>query len=86
MCHAVDTEHKGAGDSSVLYIAATPSTEDNIQYIESQRDAFLGDYVPPDFQAADRLYSLEAKYKGYQGQDAIVSPEGRNALRLGVNA
>ncbi|QKX60558.1 uncharacterized protein TRUGW13939_07703 [Talaromyces rugulosus] len=86
MCHAVDTEHKGAGDSSVLYIAATPSTEDNIQYIDSQRDAFLGDNAPPDFQAADRVYSPEAKYKGYQGQDAIVSPEGRNALRLGVNA
>ena len=82
MCHAVDTEHKGEGDSSVLYIAATPSTEENIQYIHAQREAFLEGYVPPDFQAKERIYSLEPKYKGYQGQAGIVSPEGRNALRL----
>lgn len=84
MCHAVDTEHKGQGDSSVLYIAATPSTEENIQYIDSQLKAFLGGYFPPDFSAEDRVYSLEPKYKGWKGQAGIVSPEGREAMRLDV--
>jgi hypothetical protein len=84
MCHAVDTEHKGQGDSSVLYIAATPSTDENIQYIDSQLEAFLHGNFPPDFRAEDRVHSLEPKYKGWKGQAGIVSPEGRKAMRLDV--
>ncbi|OKL62045.1 hypothetical protein UA08_02405 [Talaromyces atroroseus] len=86
MCHAVDTEHKGTGDSAVLYIAATPSTEDNIRYIDSQLEAFRDGYFPPDFRADGRVHSLEQKYKGWLGEAGIISPEGRSAMRLDVEA
>ncbi|EGE81559.1 DUF1479 domain-containing protein [Blastomyces dermatitidis ATCC 18188] len=50
--HSVDKEHRGKGDSSVLYIPATPLCEMNARYLEKQRQAALI-YSPPwDFPNA----------------------------------
>jgi hypothetical protein len=47
--HAVDEIHKGAGDSSLLYIPACPLTERNARYLVRQRKAFLEGTPGPDF-------------------------------------
>ncbi|KAL1846025.1 hypothetical protein VTK73DRAFT_376 [Phialemonium thermophilum] len=47
--HAVDQVHKGTGDSSVLYISVCPLTEQNAQYVASQRSAFREGTPAPDF-------------------------------------
>ncbi|CZR50815.1 related to DUF1479 domain protein [Phialocephala subalpina] len=39
--HAVDKEHTGKGDSSVIYIGVNPTTEANAKYLLSQRENFL---------------------------------------------
>lgn len=50
--HSVDKEHRGKGDSSVLYIPATPLCEMNAQYLQKQKEAALA-YSPPwDFPGA----------------------------------
>lgn len=50
--HSVDKEHRGKGDSSVLYIPATPLCEMNAKYLQKQREAALA-YSPPfDFPGA----------------------------------
>ena len=84
MCHAVDTEHNGEFDSSVLYIAATPSTEGNVKYIEAQLDNFLEGRIPPDFQAPGRATTKETDFHGYKGQSGIISAEGRRAMGIPV--
>jgi len=47
--HAVDKEHKGTTDSSVMYIPACPMTEANVRYLKRQREAFLNGTPGPDF-------------------------------------
>ncbi|KAK6073823.1 hypothetical protein SCUP515_06745 [Seiridium cupressi] len=47
--HAVDKTHKGASDSSVLYIPVCPLTELNAKYAAKQRQAFLDGTPGPDF-------------------------------------
>ncbi|RFU34816.1 hypothetical protein B7463_g1566, partial [Scytalidium lignicola] len=47
--HAVDKDHKGKGDSSVMYIPACPLTEGNARYLVRQREAFLRGAPGPDF-------------------------------------
>ncbi|KAI1945431.1 hypothetical protein LOZ12_005278 [Ophidiomyces ophidiicola] len=50
--HSVDKEHRGKGDSSVLYIPAAPLCEMNAEYLKKQREAALA-YSPPwDFPDA----------------------------------
>lgn len=41
--------HQGETDSSVLYIPVCPVTEQNAQYLERQRRAFLNGTPGPDF-------------------------------------
>jgi Protein of unknown function (DUF1479) len=41
MCDAVEIDHHGDHDASVVYIAATPSTVENTRYIKKQLKAFL---------------------------------------------
>ena len=45
----MDTSHRGQGDSSVLYIPATPLTVDNAKYIATQREQFFRGVPAPDF-------------------------------------
>jgi hypothetical protein len=50
--HAVDKNHNGTGDSTVLYIPATPLTEQNAEYLARQRTNFV--------QGKCKYYSLDA--------------------------
>ncbi|KAI3392166.1 hypothetical protein diail_6114 [Diaporthe ilicicola] len=47
--HAVDFEHKGKGDSSVLYIPVCPITDINAKYVSKARDAWRNGTPGPDF-------------------------------------
>ncbi|KAJ5995079.1 hypothetical protein N7481_002056 [Penicillium waksmanii] len=80
MLHSVDKEHRGAGDSSVLYIPATPLCDMNIDYLKKQRQAAL-DYSPPwDFPGAGG-----AGERGFNGalQWSSLNAEGQRAMGLG---
>jgi hypothetical protein len=76
MIHAVEQKHEGEYDSSVMYIAATPSTPENIRYIKQQFRDFKDGVPPEDFkQGTD-----ETKFKGYLGETGILNGElGRKA-------
>jgi hypothetical protein len=50
--HAVDKEHRGRGDSSVLYIPACAMTRPNVEFIKKQREAALAYSPPQDFPGA----------------------------------
>jgi hypothetical protein len=68
MCHAVDPEHNGSGDASVVYVAACPSTETNKKYIKSQLEAALAGKPPPDCVLSTDLDETTLKgYKGFGG-------------------
>ncbi|KAL4925169.1 uncharacterized protein BDV17DRAFT_284146 [Aspergillus undulatus] len=78
--HSVDKEHRGKGDSSVLYIPATPMCDMNVDYLLKQRKAALA-YSPPwDFPGAGG--SGEIGFKGALDWNSI-SPEGQRAMGLG---
>jgi hypothetical protein len=47
--HAVDAQHSGDEDSSVLYIPVCPLTEDNVRYLHRQRATFLEGLPSCDF-------------------------------------
>ncbi|KAI5209549.1 DUF1479-domain-containing protein [Aureobasidium subglaciale] len=74
--HAVDKEHKGTADSSVLYIPACPLTVQNAEFLARQRQAFLAGLPCPDFQGAigeaDHVGrpGVEEVEKASQGKDA----------------
>ncbi|KAK4934664.1 hypothetical protein LTR10_024128 [Elasticomyces elasticus] len=80
MIHAVDKEHRGKGDSSVLYIPACAMTKSNIEFLNRQRISALRYSPPPDFPGA-----------GGNGEvgftDAVnwndVGKEGKRAMGLG---
>ncbi|KAI5777083.1 DUF1479 domain protein [Geopyxis carbonaria] len=79
--HAVETEHRGAGDSSVLYIPATPLCESNAAYLAWQREAAERGTPAPDFPGAGG----EQGEKGFRG--AVdweeLGEEGRRAMGMG---
>ena len=76
MIHAVEPKHEGENDSSVIYIAATPSTPENMRYMKQQLQDFRNGVPPEDFkQGTD-----ETKFKGYLGEEGILNGEaGRKA-------
>lgn len=78
MCHAVEVDHFGDHEASVVYIAATPSTDVNKEYIAQQLEAFLAGRPPKDFNKPD--LASESGFVGYKGESAILSPEGRTAM------
>lgn len=47
--HAVDFEHTGTSDSSVLYIPICPVTEINGEYVRRMREAWRAGTPGPDF-------------------------------------
>lgn len=78
--HSVDKEHRGKGDSSVLYIPATPMCDMNVDYLLKQRKAAL-EYSPPwDFPGAGG--PGESGFKGGLDWNS-VRPEGQRAMGLG---
>ncbi|XRM38417.1 hypothetical protein ABZX51_001836 [Aspergillus tubingensis] len=78
--HSVDKEHRGKGDSSVLYIPATPMCEMNVNYLLKQRQAALA-YSPPwDFPGAGGPGEI-----GFQGalDWSSIDAEGLRAMGMG---
>jgi len=63
MCHAVDAEHIGTEDASVTYIAATPTTLINKEYMRRQYARMVEGLPPPDFDGG----SDETKLEGFEG-------------------
>ncbi|KAJ6024937.1 Protein of unknown function DUF1479 [Penicillium herquei] len=78
--HSVDKEHRGTGDSSVMYIPATPLCDMNVAYLLKQREAALT-YSPPwDFPGAGGLGE-----RGFEGalEWSSINAEGQRAMGLG---
>lgn len=80
MIHAVETEHSGQEDASVVYIAATPTTPTNVRYIKSQLQSYLAGGPPEDFPAGID----ESKLYGYLGDKGFSSAEARKAMGFGL--
>ncbi|EEP78914.1 conserved hypothetical protein [Uncinocarpus reesii 1704] len=78
--HSVEKEHRGQGDSSVLYIPAVPLCESNAEYLRKQRAAALA-YSPPwDFPNAGGLG--EFGFNGVVDWPALTD-EGLQAMGMG---
>jgi hypothetical protein len=75
--HAVENEHKGAGYSNVMYIAATVGCEKNSAYLAKQAPAFLAGKTPPDFAPDD----FEVDFVG-RATEADLTALGRSQLGL----
>ena len=69
MCHAVEIEHKGEDDASVIYVGAAPTTPDNVLYVKDQWERFKKGVPPRDFEHGND----ESKFKGYLGEVGILS-------------
>ncbi|PFH46582.1 hypothetical protein AMATHDRAFT_69546 [Amanita thiersii Skay4041] len=88
--HAVESQHKGTTDSSVLYIPAVPLTLNNASYLHDQRLNFEAGLPAPDFPGgkgesqcigraiADDVKSAEAR-RMFGFEPLVVSPTGGNA-------
>jgi len=59
-----------------MYIAAVPSTPQNIAYIIRQRDAFVQGKTPPDYGKD----GSEAWVKGVGTEKDVVDPVSRRAM------
>ncbi|KAK9455941.1 hypothetical protein V1511DRAFT_499108 [Dipodascopsis uninucleata] len=79
--HAVDKEHKGKEDSSVLYIPAVPLTKPNAQYLVRQRAAFQSLSPPPDFPDAGGVG--ESKFVGHGTEEDFMCEAGLQAAGFG---
>lgn len=79
--HAVDKEHRGSGDSSVLYIPACAMTPPNIEFLKQQRQAALAYSPPRDFPGAGGPGEL-----GFDGAVnwAQIPMDGLRAMGLGT--
>ncbi|KAL1876656.1 hypothetical protein Plec18167_005063 [Paecilomyces lecythidis] len=79
--HSVDREHRGAGDSSVMYIPATPLCEMNVEYLLRQREAALAYSPAPDFPGAGGPGE-----SGFQGAVdwSLLNPDGLRAMGMGT--
>ncbi len=73
--HAVEDEHRGAGYSNVMYIAAAPGCAKNDAYLKRQWPAFLSGESPPDFPADH----FETGFSG-RAVEADLSAAGRQQL------
>lgn len=78
--HAVDAEHRGKGDSSVLYIPACAMTKRNVEFMQKQRMTALSYSPPPDFPGAGG--SGEVGFEGAVKWDE-VDEDGLRAMGLG---
>ncbi|KAH9847534.1 DUF1479-domain-containing protein [Lenzites betulinus] len=74
--HAVEQEHVGKADSTVMYIPAVPYTPTNAAYVQKQRESFLQGVAPPDFPATKG----EAHCAGVGKAEDIDNPAGKRAM------
>ena len=78
--HAVEVEHHGEQDASVAYIAATPSTEVNKEYIRRQLEDFRAGRAPEDFRGKRKRNGFEPGFAGWVGEEGIIGMEGKKAM------
>jgi len=78
--HSVDPQHRGRGDSSVLYIPACAMTRSNIEFLNKQRMSALRYSPPPDFPGAGG--DGEVGFHKAVDWDQ-VGEEGKRAMGLG---
>ncbi len=71
MCHAVDPEHQGQVEASVAYIAATPTTPNNKEYMRKQYDRMACGLAPPDYLADAVDESKLAGFQGFVGKEKL---------------
>ena len=78
--HAVESEHRGQGDSSVFYIPSVPLTKHNVEYMVRQRESFttLGGVPAPDFPGGDG----ERQFVGKGSVNDFLSDEGLRAMGI----
>lgn len=75
MIHSVESEHKGTGPSSVLYIPAVPLTPTTVEYIRDQRPFFEAGLPAPDFPGGVG----ESQHQGRGTEGVILTAEGKSA-------
>ncbi|KAF8131806.1 hypothetical protein EV363DRAFT_1164253 [Boletus edulis] len=73
--HAVEGEHMGKEDSSVLYIPAAPLCVKNASYLRSQRANFVHGLPAPDFPGGEG----ESRFLDRATPQDITSQQGRQA-------
>ena len=78
--HAVDQEHRGTSDSSVMYIPAVAMTRSNVEFLARQRKAALAYSPPPDFPGAGGLGEISFAGKV---DWSTVGKDGLRAMGLG---
>lgn len=71
MCHAVDAEHIGTEDASVAYIAATPTTKINKEYMRRQYEFMVKGLSPPDFGSGAIDESIMEGFQGFSANPAL---------------
>ncbi|TIC64062.1 DUF1479-domain-containing protein [Wallemia mellicola] len=76
--HAVESEHQGKGDSSVLYIPAIPLTVKNAHYLRDQVSRFKQGLPPSDFPGGEG----ESQFIGRQKAEDIEAGPSRQLLGL----
>ncbi|THH21281.1 hypothetical protein EW146_g264 [Bondarzewia mesenterica] len=74
--HAVEGEHTGKNDSSVLYIPAVPLTVHNADYLRDQRNNFIRGLPAPDFPGGEG----ESQFINRGAFQDIASVEGKRML------
>ncbi|KAI4102957.1 MAG: hypothetical protein L6R37_004107 [Teloschistes peruensis] len=80
--HAVDKVHRGASDSSVMYIPACPLTEANAEYLARQRETFAEGLPAPDFPSSSEG---ESQHRGRLTPEYVmknISLEAQRAMGL----
>ncbi|EFX04933.1 duf1479 domain containing protein [Grosmannia clavigera kw1407] len=77
VCHAVEPEHIGPTNASVVYVPACPTTAINKAYVKRQLAATTNGQVPPDYMRGNDLD--ETKLKGYVGHGGL-SEEAKAAF------
>ncbi|KAK2467413.1 hypothetical protein APHAL10511_000648 [Amanita phalloides] len=89
--HAVEGQHRGTSDSSVLYIPAVPLTVDNARYLRQQRENFIAGLPAPDFPGGkgesecinrattDNLTTSQAR-RMLGVEPFVASPDGENKV------
>ncbi|KAF9817058.1 hypothetical protein IEO21_03640 [Rhodonia placenta] len=76
--HAVEDEHNGEGDSSVLYIPAVPLTYRNAIYLREQRAAFFNGLSAPDFPDGEG----ESMFVGRATANSVETLDGQRLFGL----
>ena len=76
--HAVEKEHNGTHDSSVMYIPAVPRCPQNDEYVSKQAQLFERGCPPPDFPQG----RSELDYQLHATKNDITNSTAQRAMGL----